>query len=84
MRENDRFDSGKYLYHLDQLEDHQKELMNITIDSNHPAFDVMTRAFITLPEVKRLKIRFKESMKLKDLAQIGFSNDSRSDIVLKN
>lgn len=84
MRENDKFESLKYLYHLDHIEDHQKALMNLNIESNHPAFDVMTRAFISIPEVKRLKIKFKEAMKLKDMSQIGFSNDSKSEIILKN
>jgi len=74
----------KYLYHLDHIEYHQKALMNLNIESNHPAYDVMTRAFINIPEVKRLKIKFKEAMKLKDMSQIGFSNYSKSEIILKN
>ena len=40
--------------------------MNVNIETNHPAFDVMTRAFIEVPQVQRLKTKFKDSMKLKD------------------
>lgn len=84
IQEKDSFNLLKYLYHLEHLEDHQKDLMNVNIETNHPAFDVMTRAFIEVPQVQRLKIKFKDSMKLKDLTYVGFSNDPTSNITLKS
>jgi len=44
----------------------------------------MTRALVSIPEVQRVKIKFKESMKLKDFTYVGISNSPNSDIVLKN
>jgi hypothetical protein len=58
--------------------------MNFTIETNHPAYDTMTRSFVTIPEVQRLKIKFKDSMKLKDLTYIGIGNSSTSDVTLKS
>lgn len=83
LQESDNFNILRYLYHLEQLEDHQRELMNVRIETSHPAFDTMNRAFIELPEVQRLTIKFKESMVLKDLTFIGIGNDPSKDIQLK-
>jgi hypothetical protein len=84
IQEKDSFKLLKYLYHLEHLEDHQKALMNVNIETNHPAFDAMTRAYIEVPEVQRLKIKFKDTMKLKDLTYVGISKDPRSGITLKS
>jgi hypothetical protein len=80
LQERDNFNLLKYLYHLEHLEDHQKALMNVNVETNHPAFDAMTRGFIELPEVQRLKIKFKDTMKLKDLTYVGIGNDPSSGI----
>jgi hypothetical protein len=50
LQENDKFDILKYLYHLEHLEESNKALMNLNVETNHPAFDVMTRAHIEIPE----------------------------------
>lgn len=50
LQENDKFDILKYLYHLDHLEESNKALMNLNVETNHPAFDAMTRAHIEIPE----------------------------------
>jgi hypothetical protein len=43
----------------------------------------MNRAFIELPEVQRLTVKFKDSMVLKDLTFIGICNDPAKGIELK-
>lgn len=58
--------------------------MNVNVETSHPAYDAMTRALVSIPEVQRVKIKFKESMKLKDFTYVGISNSPNSDIVLKN
>jgi len=59
-------------------------MMNVTIETSHPSFDAMTRTLVTIPEVQRVKVNFKESMKPKDFTYIGISNSPSSDIVLKS
>jgi hypothetical protein len=51
LQESDDFNVLKYLYHLEQLEDHQRELMNLRIETSHPAFDTMNRAYVEIPQV---------------------------------
>lgn len=58
--------------------------MNVNIETNRPVFETMTRAFIEIPEVQRLKIKFKDTMKLKELTYLGISNDPKTGIVLKS
>ena len=49
LKEADGFDVLMYLYHLEHLDDDQKALMNVTVETSHPAFDAMTRALIEIP-----------------------------------
>lgn len=49
--------------------------MNVNVETGHPSFDTMTRAFIQVPDVKRITIKFKDTMNLKDLTYVGISND---------
>lgn len=51
IKEKGNFNLLKYLYHLDNLEESQLEMMTQTIETAHPAFKVKTRAFIDFPEV---------------------------------
>jgi hypothetical protein len=51
LEESDDFNILRYLYHLESLEDHQRELMNLTVETSHPAYDSMCRAKIEIPEV---------------------------------
>lgn len=51
LKEADSFDLLRYLYHLEHLDDEQKALMNVTVETSHPSFDAMARALINIPEV---------------------------------
>jgi len=64
------------MYHLKNLEKDEITKMNVNVESNHPALDVVTRTFVQIPEVQTVKIKFKEMMKIKDLTYIGISNDA--------
>jgi hypothetical protein len=84
LKEADSFDVLMYLYHLEHLDEDQKALMNVTVETSHPAFDAMTRALVDIPEVQRVTIKFKDTMKLKDFTYVGISNSPTSDIQLKS
>lgn len=83
LTEGENYGLLKYIFHLGQLDEEKIKLMNLNIESNNPAFDVMTRTHIDIPEVQRVKIIFKDSMKLKDMTFVGISNDPNSNITLK-
>lgn len=84
LQEAEHLNLIKYLYHLEHLEEDQRALMNVNVETSHPAFDTMTRAFIQIPDVQRITIKFKDTMKLKDLTYVGISNDPHKQITLKS
>lgn len=84
IAERESFELLKYLYHLNHLDEDKKALVNVNLETNHPAFDTVTRAFVEIPEVQRVKVKFKENMKIKDLTYVGISNDPKKGLTLKN
>jgi hypothetical protein len=83
LREKDQFDLLKYIYHIENLDKSQIELMNKTIETGHPGFDTQTRSYIDFPEVQRMTVKIKEATKLKNLTFLGVSTDPEKDIQLK-
>lgn len=40
LEEKEKFDLLKYVIHLESLEEQERELMNVALETNHSAFDV--------------------------------------------
>ena len=83
MRENDNFDLLKYLYHLESLSDDKKKMLNKKLETNHPAFNINTRAKIHFPYVQRVQIKPTEATKIKSMAHWGISNDPEKGIEIQ-
>lgn len=44
LKEREKFEFLKYLVHFEGLEDHQKEFLNTSIETNHYAYDAKVLA----------------------------------------
>lgn len=75
LTENDTFDMLLYTQLLDSLDQKDKDKMNVKIETHHPAFDLTTRASVTIPGVENLSIKFKDNTKLKEFSSVAFSTD---------
>lgn len=75
LSENDAFDMLLYNQLLDSLDQKDKDKMNVKIETHHPAFDLITRAAVTIPGVENLTLKFKDNTKLKEFSSVAFSTD---------
>jgi hypothetical protein len=57
------------------LDQKDKDKMNVKIETHHPAFDLTSRASVTIPGVENLQIKFKDNTKLKEFSSVAFSTD---------
>jgi hypothetical protein len=83
LKERDNFHLLKYLHHLKNISQEQRDAMKKPVESNKPVFDVMTRSLIQIPEAQRITVKFKDTTKIKPLCYIGVSNDPKTGVVLK-
>lgn len=82
VMEGEKFNLVKYNYFLNKLGDEDKKRVTVRVETNHPAFDCQVRAQVWLPQVMRMTVKFKDSMKLKDFTKVGLSVDQTSEMQL--
>lgn len=79
LKDKKNFNLLKYIVFFNGLEDHQKEVLNHSIESNHYAFDSKILAHYKMNQTSQLTLKFSERMQLRDFTYVAIGPNPYND-----